>query len=79
MPWTLSAFADEAGGSTQEQIAACLKAGLTHIDPRNVDGHNITELPLDLAKDVAKQYEAAGIRVHMYGSPIGKIDITEQR
>ncbi len=77
MPWTLSAFADEAGGTTQEQIAACLKAGLTHIDPRNVDGHNITELPLNLAKEVARQYEAAGIRVHMYGSPIGKIDITD--
>ncbi len=77
MPWTLSGFADEAGESTTEQIAACLKAGLTHIDPRNVDGHNITELPLDQAEEVARQYEAVGIRVHMYGSPIGKIDIAD--
>lgn len=77
MPWTLSGFADEAGESTPEQIAACTQSGLTHIDPRNVDGHNITELPIGLAEDVARQYEAAGIRVHMYGSPIGKIDIAD--
>jgi len=77
MPWTLSAFADEAGGSTDEQITACIKAGLTHIDPRHVDGYNITELPIKLAEDVARQYEAAGIRVHMFGSPIGKIDIAD--
>ena len=77
MPWTLSAFADEAGESTTEQIAACIKAGLTHIDPRHVDGHNITTLPLDIANEVAKQYQAAGIQVHMFGSPIGKIDIAD--
>ena len=77
MGWILSAFADEAGGSTAEQMAACGAGGLVYIDPRNVDGHNITELPLDLAEAVAKQYEAAGVRVNMYGSPIGKLDIAD--
>ncbi len=77
MPWTLSGFADEASENTPEQIAACLVGGITHIDPRNVDGHNITDLPLDHAKRVAEQYETAGLRVNMYGSPIGKIDITD--
>ena len=77
MTWTLSGFVDEAGGSTTEQVAACIAGGLSHIDPRNVDGYNITELPLEQAAAVAKQYEAAGIRVNMYGSPIGKIDIAD--
>ncbi len=77
MPWTLSAFADEAGPSTTDQITALQAAGLSRIDPRNVDGHNIVTLPLDLAKQVQKQYEAAGITVNMYGSPIGKIDIAD--
>jgi len=77
MSWTLSAFADEAGGSTDEQIAALNKAGLDRIDPRSVDGHNIVDLPLDLAEKVKAKYDAAGITVNMYGSPIGKIDIAD--
>ena len=77
MPWTLSAFADEAGSSTDDQLQALAEGGLTLIDPRNVDGHNIADLPLDLAEQVAKRYEAAGVKVNMFGSPIGKIDIAD--
>jgi len=77
MAWILSAFADEAGESTDEQLKALGDAGISYIDPRGVDGHNITELPIDAAKRVAEQYEAAGVRVNMYGSPIGKIDIAD--
>lgn len=77
MSWIISAFADEAGGETGEQIVACKTGGLTYIDPRNVDGYNITELPMGVAERVARQYEEAGIRVNMYGSPIGKIDIAD--
>ena len=77
MAWILSAFADEAGESTDEQIAALNRAGIDHIDPRSVDGHNIVELPVDLARQVKARYDQAGIRVNMYGSPIGKIDIAD--
>lgn len=77
MTLLLSAFVDEAGDSTNEQLIACVKGGLTYIDPRSVDGYNITELPLDAAKKVAKRYHELGIRANMYGSPIGKIDITD--
>jgi len=77
MSWSLSAFADEAGPSTDEQIKALKAAGYNFIDLRNVDGFNITMLPLDKAKDVRAKLDAAGITVGMYGSPIGKIDITE--
>ncbi len=77
MPWTLSAFADEAGQSTDEQITALTHGGLDRIDPRGVDGHNIVDLPIDHARQVQKKYEAAGITVNMYGSPIGKLDIAD--
>ena len=77
MTWTLSAFADEAGGSSDEQIAALKRAGLTHIDPRSVDGHSIVELPLDAAATLKKKLDDAGITVHMYGSPIGKIGVSD--
>ena len=77
MSWTLSAFADEAGGSTDEQIAALNKAGIKYIDPRSLDGHSIVKLPLDVAEQVQAKYQAAGIQVNMFGSPIGKIDIAD--
>ena len=75
--WTLSAFADEADPQIDGQIAALKRAGYRHIDLRNVNGHNIAALPLDVAKDVRKKLDDAGITVAMYGSPIGKIDITD--
>ena len=75
MAWELSAFADEAGPTCDQQIAGLREAGLRFIDIRNIDGHNITALPLEQAKVIRGKLDAAGIRVGMYGSPLGKIDI----
>jgi len=77
MTWLLSAFTDEAGPDTETQVAASTRGNLKFIDPRTVDGHNIVDLPLDLARQVQKRYEAAGIAVNMYGSPIGKLDVED--
>jgi len=77
MSWSLSAFADEAGGSCDEQIAALQQAGLRHIDIRSMDGFNVTALPVEQARQVKEKLDAAGITVAMYGSPIGKIDIAD--
>jgi sugar phosphate isomerase/epimerase len=76
-PLTLSAFADEAGDTCREQIAALRQAGLSFIDIRSMDGYNISEMPLAHAAAVRKDLDAAGIKVAMFGSPIGKIDIAE--
>lgn len=75
--WILSAFADEAADSSEGQIAALKRCGFKHIDLRGVDGHNISALPLDVAKSVRAKLDAAGIKVNMFGSPIGKIDIAD--
>lgn len=77
MTWTLSAFADEAAATCDEQIVALKRSGLTHIDIRGIDGHNITALPLGQARIVRDKLDQAGIHVAMYGSPIGKIDIAD--
>ena len=77
MSWVLSAFADEAGDTTQEQIDAIERAGLKHIDVRGIDGHNIATLPLDEAKAIREKLDAAGITVAMFGSPLGKVDIAD--
>ena len=40
--WVLSGFADEAGGTTAEQVAAIRRAGrFRHVDLRGIDGFNI--------------------------------------
>ena len=77
MAFLLSAFADEAGPTCAEQIAGLKQAGLKWIDIRNIDGHNIVALPVEHAKKVREQLDAAGIKVGMYGSPLGKIDIAD--
>ena len=77
MSWVLSGFADEAGGEIDTQIKATKDAGYSHIDLRGVDGFNITELPLDHAEAIAKKLADAGIKVGMYGTPLGKIDIAD--
>lgn len=77
MTWTLSAFADEAGGTAQEQIDALQAAGIKYIDLRGIDGCSITELPLDQAAAINVKLADAGIGVQMFGSPIGKIDIAD--
>ncbi|MCX7013481.1 MAG: sugar phosphate isomerase/epimerase [Candidatus Sumerlaeota bacterium] len=77
MAWVLSAFADEAGKNLEEQIKALRRAGLKHVDLRGVDEFNIAMLPLDRAREARKQLDAVGVRVAMFGSPLGKIDIED--
>jgi sugar phosphate isomerase/epimerase len=77
MTWTLSAFADEAADSAAGQIAALQEAKIDHVDLRSVDGINIVELPPDHAQRVKTMLDDAGIKVGMYGSPIGKTDIAD--
>jgi sugar phosphate isomerase/epimerase len=75
--WNLSAFADEAGATTQEQIAALQRAGLSHLDVRALEDFNVSELPLDVAQIAAQKFADAGIEIGMFGSPLGKIDIAD--
>lgn len=77
MTWTLSAFADEAADEADQQIAALTQAKIDHVDLRSVDGINIVALPVDHARRVKQMLDVAGIRVGMYGSPIGKTDIAD--
>lgn len=77
MSLTLSAFADEAADAGDEQVAALVRAGIDHIDPRSIDGVNICDLPVDAAREFNAKLDGAGIGVGMYGSPIGKTDLAD--
>jgi len=71
----LSCFADEVSSEVSKQIEAIKRNGLTHIEPRNVDGVNISDLTIEQANCFKAQLDAAGVKVSALGSPIGKIDI----
>jgi len=73
--FVLSAFADEAGSTLEEQIAALKDNDIDYIEPRNIGGKGILKLTEDELTEVKKALDEAGIKVNSLGSPIGKYDI----
>ena len=69
------AFADEASGLISGQIAAMRRNGLSGLEIRGVDGHNIADITAEKAREVRRMLDDAGLRVWSIGSPIGKISI----
>ena len=70
----LSAFADEAGATLREQIAALEKNGISNIDLRAVEGVNVMDFTPEKAREYKALLDGAGIRVSCIGSPLGKSD-----
>ena len=73
----LSAFADEAGSSLSEQIAALKRNDIGFIEPRNINGKPILTLSDEELKEIKSELDKNGIRVNSLGSPIGKYPIEE--
>lgn len=73
----LSAFADEAGESLEEQIAALKRNGIRYMEVRFINGINICKTPLETVAEYKKQLDQAGIRVAVIGSPIGKVALDD--
>ena len=71
----LCAFADEADGKLEGQIAAMRRNGISLLEARNINGKNVQDLTLDEAKAYCKLLKENGIRVWSIGSPLGKVDI----
>lgn len=73
----LSAFADEAGSTLEEQIAALKRNSIDYIEPRNINSKPILTLTDDEIAEVKSELDKNGIKVNSLGSPIGKYPITE--
>lgn len=69
------AFADEASGQIDDQIAAMQRNDLQGLEIRGVDGQNISDITVDKAREVRRKLDDAGLCVWSIGSPIGKIGI----
>ena len=71
----LSAFADEAGSTLSEQIAALKDNGIDFIEPRNIGGKGIITLSDEELSEIKSELDKNGIKVNSLGSPIGKYPI----
>ena len=72
-----SAFADEYSESFDEQIKGLLQNGIHLIEPRGIDGINVSDLTSEKAMEVKEKLTAAGIGESARGSPIGKITLED--
>ncbi len=72
-----SGFADEVSPVFSEQIKVLKDLGLDQIEPRNIDGTNVSSLTREKALEVASLLRENGIGVSSVGSPIGKQNILE--
>ncbi len=74
--YVLSAFADEVTPVFEEQLKYLNKQDIKFIEPRNVDGTNVSSLTTEQAKAAKALMDKYGIKAYSLGSPIGKYDIT---
>lgn len=73
----ISGFADEIAEDLNKQIEVIKKLGISYIEMRGVNGKPLVEYSLEEVKEIKKQLDKNGIRLSSIGSPIGKINITE--
>lgn len=73
----LSGFADEIDPSVDVQLREMQRFGIGYIEMRGVDGKNIAECSKEEIRAVAKKCRNAGVRISAVGSPLGKINISD--
>ena len=61
--FVLSAFADEVSPVFDEQLKYLKKQNIDYIEPRNIDGTNVSSLTLEQAKEAKAKMDKNGIGV----------------
>ena len=75
--WTLSGFSDEIDPDFTTQCQVVTDLGLKYIEIRSAWGINILDLDADQLATVQSTLAEFGLQVSSIGSPIGKINITD--
>ena len=75
--FALSAFADEAGSTLEEQISALKANDIDYIEPRNINKIGILNISEEELVSIRSELDKNGIKVNSLGSPIGKYAIDE--
>jgi 3-dehydroshikimate dehydratase len=73
----LTGFADEISPKLEVQIEVLQSLKIKHVEFRGVWGKNVLELSDDELEQVKKEFDQHDISVSSIGSPIGKINITD--
>lgn len=73
----LSGFGDEICDDFAGQLDAMAQLGLRYIDPRGINGKNISDLTPHEAAAARRTLDERGLRVGCIGSPIGKYPIDQ--
>lgn len=73
----ISGFADEINKDIEIQIKLLKELGISYLELRSANGKNISDFTLEEAKDLKKYLSDNQIKVSAIGSPIGKIQITD--
>jgi sugar phosphate isomerase/epimerase len=76
--FVLSGFADEIAEDFSTQLETLETLDIHHVDLRSVDGINVLDLDDDQLAAVREELNRRDIAVAAIGSPIGKIDITDE-
>jgi len=66
----LTGFADEAGSSIEQQIAATKALGWENIESRNIDGKNIHDMSDEDFDVVYGKLQDSGVKINCFGSAI---------
>lgn len=73
----ISGFADEINEDITVQVKLLKKLGISHIELRSANGKNISDFTPEEAKELKDYLSDNQIRVSAIGSPVGKIQITD--
>ena len=73
----ISGFSDEIAKDIKTQFKVLKRLNMEYFEPRGIDGKNISALTEDEAKALCDYMKKNDIKVSSIGSPIGKIDITD--
>lgn len=73
----LSAFGDEIADDLKTQMDVLEQHGISHIEMRGVNGRPLVQHTLEEAAGIRKELDRRGFKISSVGSPIGKINITD--
>lgn len=73
----ISGFSDEIDGNTDTQFKTIKSLGISYFEPRGIDGKNIADLSEEEARGLRAKMDRYGVKASSVGSPVGKIDITD--
>ena len=73
----ISGFADEIDPMLDKQMATLDELGVSYIEMRGVDGKSLCDCTLDEVRSIKSRLDSRGFKLSAVGSPIGKIQITD--